>query len=508
MNVDTPSVDWFALSPVLSLLAASGIALLGAVIFRRRSKGFAWFWTLMGFAVALVFAAVAFVDSERAEAVIGEGMIRDRWAFLAQMIICGSGLVTVLLSWNEPARRDVASVQTRVQSRLGAADHTGEYYALLAAAAAGMCFFVQANNLMTLFLGLEWFSIALYILCAVHAERTESLEAGLKYLIVGSFGSSVLLFGSALVYGATGELAWDRIAAAGDSGDPLFLAGLAMVIGGLGFKASAAPFHMWTPDVYQGAPTPVTAFMSVGTKVTTFGALVRMIFSGMPALGNEWANTLFALAIVTMIVGNLAAITQRNIKRMLAYSSIGQAGYVLIGVVAAGSQVAQVRQDALGAILFYLLAYTFMNLGAFAVVVALARPGYERLDLEQDFAGLAQRRPWLAAAMTLFMLSLGGVPPTAGFMGKLMLFRAAVEAGHWPLALVGVLTSVVALAFYLRVVIQMYARDSAVRVDEHLRVPAPLAVVLAVCVLLTLQFGILPALPLDLAQQALVGALP
>jgi NADH-quinone oxidoreductase subunit N len=247
--IETPTVDWLALAPTLSLLGASGVALLGSVLvpwWMRRA--FTMVAALAGFVTAGVFAAIVFDETAEARSLIAESFTRDRLGALAALIIAGAGALTVLLSWGERRR-----------------DHVGEYYALLAAAGGGMVFFVTSSNLMTLFLGLEWFSIALYILCAMDTHREASLESGLKYLIVGAFGSSILLFGSALVYGATGEIGFSEIAAADAADDVLLLAGLAMLIAGLGFKASAAPFHMWTPDVYQGAPTSVTAFMSAAT---------------------------------------------------------------------------------------------------------------------------------------------------------------------------------------------------------------------------------------------------
>ena len=448
--VDTPRIDWVALSPVLALLAAAGVALLGAVIVPRRTRSaFTAFAAFAGFAVAFVLAAIAFADSDEARAVIGDGILRDRLGFLAQMLVCGAGLLTVPLSWNERGLRGA----TESRARTAREEHQGEYYALLAAAAAGMCFFVTANNLMTLFLGLEWFSIALYVLCATQAARSESLEAGLKYLIVGSFGSAVLLFGSALVFGATGELTWAGIAANASSDDTLLLAGLAMVIAGLGFKASAAPFHMWTPDVYQGAPTPVTAFMSAATKTVALVAALRVLVTAFPEQEELWTLAVAVIAIVSLAVGNLAALVQRDVKRLLAYSSVSHAGFMLIPIAA--------NNDLGGrALLYYLIPYGAVSIGAFAVVAARERELNRSVDLE-DLSGLGWERPFLGIAMTAFAFSFIGLPTGGLFAGKFYAFAAAADRGWWWLVIAGVIATVISVYYYLAIVGAMYFRSRA-----------------------------------------------
>ena len=314
--IETPQVDWFALSPTLALLAASGVALLGSVLVPRwLSRGLAAFVTFGGFVAAGVLAVLLFEDTPEPEELLVQSMTRDRLGALAAVILAGAGALAVLVSWGEKRR-----------------DHQGEYYALLAAAGAGMVFFVSASNLMTLFLGLEWFSISLYILCALDTHRETSLEAGLKYLVVGSFGSAILLFGSALVYGATGELGFSAIADAPIDDEYLLLAGLALIIAGLGFKASAAPFHMWTPDVYQGAPTSVTAFMSAATKVAALVLTLRILVAAFPNQDHLWTIAIAVIAVVSLAVGNLAALVQRDLKRLLAYSSVSHAGFMLIAI--------------------------------------------------------------------------------------------------------------------------------------------------------------------------------
>ena len=382
--IPTPKVDWLALSPTLALLGASGVALLGSVLvpwWIRR--GFTAFVVFAGFVTAGVFAGIVFDESaEGADA--DRGVVHARPARRAR---------------RDPGRRRRRADRARLLGR-AAARPRGEYYALLAAAGAGMAFFVTAGNLMTLFLGLEWFSIALYILCALDTHREASLEAGLKYLIVGGFGSAILLFGSALVYGSTGELGFSQIAAAGAGDDALLLAGLAMLIAGLGFKASAAPFHMWTPDVYEGAPTSVTAFMSAATKVAALVVTLRVLVVAFPEQEDLWTIAIAVLACVSLAVGNLAALVQRSVKRLLAYSSISHAGFMLIAIAA---------NNELGgrALLYYLIPYGAVSIGAFAVVAARERELGVPVTLD-NLGGLGWERPFLGVAMWVFML---------GFMG-------------------------------------------------------------------------------------------
>jgi NADH-quinone oxidoreductase subunit N len=340
----------------------------------------------------------------------------------------------------------------------------GEYYALMLFVAVGALIMVTANDLIAIFLGLELLSLALYVLAAFARERPASGEAGMKYLLLGGFASAFLLYGIALVFGASGTTNLNGIAAfmaqwatqkatasaTHVAADPLPLVGLGLLLVGFGFKIAAAPFHSWAPDVYEGAPTPVTAFMSAATKVASFAALMRILFVAFSELRLDWGNALALLAILTMTVGNVAALLQTNIKRMLAYSGIAHAGYILIALVTG-------TEAGLGAATFYLIAYSLMNLGAWMVVLALGDKGVERLNVD-DFAGLHARQPWLALAMATFMLALAGMPPTGGLMGKWLVFAAAVQENLLPLALIGVLNSVVSLGYYLRVVTIMYTR--------------------------------------------------
>lgn len=436
-----PDVDWFALAPSLSLLAAGGVALLGAVIVQRNAaRLLAAVSTAAGCVVAFVFAALLYADAEEGRGVIADAFARDRWTALAAMIVCGAGFLAVGVSWGE---------------RFGRDEHVGEYYALLCAAAAGMVFFVGASNLMVLFLGLEWFSISLYVMCAIAGDRAEALEAGLKYLIVGSFGSAILLFGSALVYGATGELTFARIADAtaeqGLGNDPLLLAGLAMVIAGLAFKASAAPFHMWTPDVYQGAPTPVTAFMSAATKTAALVVAMRVLVTAFPEQEEFWTVAVAVLVCASLAIGNLAALVQRDIKRLLAYSSVSHAGFILIAVAA--------NNDLGGrALLYYLIPYSAMSIGSFAVVAAREREMGAPVTFE-SLTGMGWERPLLGVSMWVFMLGFAGLPLTGGFVGKFYAFSAAYEAGWTWLVIVGAAATAVSVYYYFAVVRAIFMRS-------------------------------------------------
>jgi NADH-quinone oxidoreductase subunit N len=333
----------------------------------------------------------------------------------------------------------------------------GEYYALLLTAVAGMAFFVAASNLMTLFLGLEWFSITLYILTAIGVERPSSLEAGLKYLVVGSFGSAILLLGSAFVYGATGAIGFADIAAGTEGGERLFfVAGLAMIIVGLGFKASAAPFHMWTPDVYQGAPTPVTAFMSAATKVAALVLALRVLDTAFPRDDELWTIALAVIVSVSLAWGNLAALVQSDVKRMLAYSSVSHAGFLLMPVAAGNEFGGQ-------ALLYYLVSYTAMSVGSFAIVAARERELATPVTFA-NLAGFGWERPFHGAAMAIFMFGFIGLPPSGLFLGKFFAFAAAYERGWTWLVVVGVLATVVSIYYYLGIVRAMYMQPPALQV--------------------------------------------
>jgi len=441
LALDTPPIDWFALAPTLALLAAGALNLILAVLWPRSWKRpTTAALCALGFAGAIIAAALLFSHSADGHGVIADVIQRDRLGALTAIIIAGAGLLAIGTSYSEPM----------------ADDHIAEYYALVAWAGAGMVFLASASTLLTLFLGLEWFSISLYILCAIDRDLAGSLEAGLKYLIIGGFGSAMLLFGSALVYGATGRLEFHEIArvvqAQHLSGDALLVAGLALLIGGLGFKASAAPFHMWTPDVYEGAPTPVTAFMSAATKTVALVVTLRILVTAFPQEARLWTVTIAAIACASLAVGNLAALVQKGVKRMLAYSSISHAGFMLIAVAS---------DNALGgrALLYYLIPYSAMSVGAFAVVAARERELNRPVTLD-NLAGFGWERPLLGVSMMTFMLGFAGFPLTGGFVGKFYVFAAAYEHGWIWLVIVGVAATAVSLYYYLGVIRAMYMRPA------------------------------------------------
>jgi NADH-quinone oxidoreductase subunit N len=370
----------------------------------------------------------------------------------------------------------------------------GEYYALLLLSTAGMFVLVSAVDLMALFLGLELTSIPIYALVGFNRRKLRSNEAALKYFLLGAFTSAVLLYGMALLYGATGHTDFDGIRRGFAAGGALSLAGLALVIAGLAFKVAAVPFHQWAPDVYEGAPTSVTAFLSVTVKIAGFVVLLRFLVLALPELGDRVSILLQALAVLSMLVGNWMAVIQTNVKRMLAYSSIGHAGYILVGF-------ATDTPEAWTAVLFYLVVYPFMTLGAFSVVIALAQGGREWESVD-DFSGLASKRPGLAALMTLFLLSLAGIPGTAGFFAKFYLVVAAVNAEHVVLVLILLGTSLVSVFYYLKLPVAMYMREP--RNEPSQEASSSEFVVLALCAAAVLYFGFFPQSdPLGSGLQAL-----
>lgn len=484
LDVTALGVDLVAIAPPFLLSGvAMGVLLLGLVVKKEQFVYLAWL-SVAGLAIS---AAATLLSWGSNRAAFGQMLaVDDFYAFFAVLAIVVTALGVVL--------------SASYVERTGMAHP--EYYGLMVFGAAGMAIMVAASNLLVLLLGLELLSLSLYVLAGFARTRLTSEEAALKYFLLGSFALGLLIYGVALIYGATQTLDYSGIAralASEPSPNPMLLVGLGLVLVGLAFKLSLVPFHMWAPDVYEGAPTPVTAYMAVGTKAVAFAALLRMLTTAFPTVQQEWAWPLAAMAAATMIWGNVAAVVQSNIKRLLAYSAIAHAGYILMAVVAGGSA-------ATGAVVFYLVAYTAMNYGAFSVVVAVAGGREENLSLD-DYAGLSRRRPWLAAAMAVFMLSLAGVPPTAGFLAKLYVFGAALQGGYLWLAVVGIATSVVAMYYYLRVVVVMYMSEPAAEAVPSKPTPSMVAVVL-VAAFFTLQLGILPGLLLIPSQLPLFQALP
>ena len=457
-TLSTPPIDWFGLSPILALIGAAFAALLCAVLVPRAARRLAGAGlAVAGFAAGLVLAIWLYVDSADGHTIAAGAFYRDRWTALGQVILCAVGLATTLLGFEHvPGWRSDTDPRHRD-------DHVAEFFALLLASAAGMAFFVGAANLMVMFLSLEWFSIALYVMCAIDYDLEGSLEAGLKYLIVGSFGAGALLFGSALVYGATGAITFSGIAKAtaahGLTGDWFLVTGIALIIAGLGFKMSAAPFHMWTPDVYEGAPTTVTAWMSAATKVAALLLAFRVMVTAFPQEEHLWSWGFAIVATVSLAIGNLAALVQTNVKRILAYSAIAQAGFMLIGL-SSGS--------ALGgrALMYYLIPYSAAAFGSFAIVAARERELGVPVTLE-NLAGFGWERPFLGVAMWFFVFSFAGLPLGGGFVGKFYVFAAAYDHGWVWLVIVGVVATLVSLYYYLAIVRAMYMRPS-----EELRLQA------------------------------------
>ena len=481
-----PGIDWAALAPELILLGGAAVVLVVTLFLPLRvRRGFSAVVATACFAGAGAAAIALFVADESGRAVVADAIRRDRLAELGQILVAGAGLLTVGVSFREPERDERA----------------GEWYGLLLTAAAGMAFFVAASNLMTLFLGLEWFSICLYVLTAISVERLHSLEAGLKYLIVGSFGSAILLFGSAFVYGATGAIDFDEIAQAAGEAEPLFFAtGLAMILVGLAFKVSAAPFHMWTPDVYQGAPTPITGFMAAATKVAALVLTLRLLVTAFPSEERLWTVALAVIACVSLAWGNLGALVQTDVKRMLAYSSISHAGFLLIPV-SVGTELGG------RALLYYLIAYSAMSVGSFAIVAARERELGRAVTLE-SLAGFGWERPFHGAAMAVFMFGFIGLPPAGLFLGKFYAFAAAVERGWAWLAVVGVVATVVSIYYYLGVVRAMFMQPPELRTAPAGGSPArdlPLQATVFVALVVTVGSLVVVDPLVDIARDAVEG---
>ncbi len=393
----------------------------------------------------------------------------DTFALFFEILFAVLGILTVAVSHPYLKRRGMLE---------------GEFHILILAAVIGMMVLASATSLVTVFLGLELLSIALYIACGFARGETRSQEAAAKYLLIGGFASAFVVYGMALIYGGSGTTLIPEIATrlqASSSGNSLVLLGIVLMGVGFAFKVSAAPFHMWTPDVYQGAPIPVTAFMSVGTKAAAFAMIIRVFAGGLPHLAPEWQALLAFVAATSMIVGNLMAITQTSLKRLLAYSGVAQAGYVLIGVIAGG-------QSGLAAVLFYLFVYMFMNFGAFAVVTLLAGAEGDR-DKLSDLNGLYKRNPLMAILMTVFMLSLAGFPPFVGFFGKLFLFTAGVSAGYTWLVVIAVLMSVVSVYYYVRVLIPVWSPSTR---SDKLETSASSTMAIVISGALSLVLGLYP----------------
>jgi len=448
------AADFYYLLPELLLTGGALLVLVLDVLLPRRE------WATFGMTLlTLSVTGAAVIGFTGVDTTISAGLLAvDGFATFFKSIVIVSALVTVLMS---PSYLRVEEVRP------------AEYYFLILCATLGMLFMASGVDLITLFIGLETMAVSFYILAGYLKPNQRSNEASVKYFLLGAFSLGILLYGMSLFYGATGTTSLSGMAEALASGERTLVVSLALVllVAGMGFKIAAVPFHMWAPDVYEGAPTPVTAFMSVTAKIGGFAALLRLLVTGLSVLvlaeggAAVWQSTATVIAILTLVLGNFVAISQRSLKRMLAYSSIAHAGYIMVAVAAAGT--ANVIDAATQGALIYMMAYMFTNLGAFAVVMAIEREDGSGGNIE-DIAGLARSRPLMAMAMTIFMLSLTGIPLTAGFVGKFMVFASAIQAGLFSLAVIGVLTSVVSAFYYVRVVVNMYLRDGSAELQPAL----------------------------------------
>ena len=483
--MDLPVVSLRAILPSLIVLGTAAVVLLLDLLPPRDRKGHLPVVALAGVVAALLSTTWLWGEEIRAF----HGMVvLDGYALFLHLAICYAAGLVILLSMDYLAERGLES---------------GEYYVLVLLSTVGMMLMTSAGDLIVVFLALELLSIPLYVLAGFARPRADSEESAMKYFLLGAFASGFFVYGVALTYGATQTTNLQGVVAAitsASAADPLLLAGAALILVGLSFKVAAVPFHMWTPDVYEGAPTVVTAFMSVGAKAGGFAALLRVFFTAFPALSADWVPVVAVVSALTMTLGNVVAIAQSSIKRMLAYSSIAHAGYILMAAVAGGQS--RLSEFAASAALFYLMAYALMNLGAWAVVIAVEKREGEG-NLIDDFAGLGATRPGLALAMAVFMLSLTGLPPTVGFIGKFYVFRAAIDAGYMWLALVGVVTSLISAFYYLRVVYVMYMQPLPER-EPELQSSFTLVAAGALTALAVVVAGIYPTPILSAAQVAVL----
>ncbi|MDP2054020.1 MAG: NADH-quinone oxidoreductase subunit N [Acidobacteriota bacterium] len=473
------SSQFDAIIPILCVTLA-GLVVLLAEAFRGRDEKM----PIGGLAIiGLIGAGAASILLWNRNATSFGVVTADNFSLFVNLVLVGVGILTVIFSSQTVERDGIPA---------------GEYYAIMLFAIVGMMLMGQATDLLVIFLALETMSIAVYVLTGIRREQQQSTEAAFKYFLLGAFASSFFLYGVAFLYGVTGSTNLDRIgsviAAQSMSGNPMILLGVGLLIVGFAFKVAAVPFHMWSPDVYEGAPAVVTGFMSTGVKAAAVAAFVRVFLSALEPMIADWAPVLWAIAAATMILGTVVGVAQTSLKRMLAYSSIAHGGYILAGLVA-GNDVGK------AAILFYLAAYALTNLGAFGVIALLGTRERANDDL-RDYAGLFKSHPALAVLMTFFLLSLGGFPPTAGFIAKWYVFSAAIGSGYYGLAIIGVLSSVVSVFFYLRIVVMMFMTDRDAR-----PVPAPITGLamsgLVLALVGVLYLGVLPTAVIDFAQASI-----
>ena len=480
MVVMMPELAFGWVIPEIVITVSAVLALLLAAFSKKGgASGLPGAVALIGAGLALVFACSLW---DRNNVIFNNLYTIDNFGTFFKVLILIVSLLVTLLSLRYVEREDI---------------NGGEYYSLLLFGVLGMMIMVSSNHFVTIFIGLELMSISIYVLCGILNRNPKAAEAALKYFLLGAFSTAFLLYGMALIYATTGILDLRGIADYLGAGTffltPTFMVGLALLIVGFGFKTASVPFHMWTPDVYEGAPTSITAYMATGVKAAAFGAFLRVFYTAfLPFLG-AWSGLLWILAVLTMTLGNITALVQDDIKRMLAYSSIAHAGYILIAFAIGDKNFS-------ASILFYVLVYTFMNIGAFAVVILLGRKDKANTGIE-SYAGLAARHPVIALAMSIFLLSLAGVPPLAGFMGKFYILSAAIKAQYYWLAVIAVLNSAASAYYYLRVIMYMYFKDPAGEVDRPDFSPAyTLAIVVSVAALFYL--GIFPRDLLMIAEKS------
>ncbi len=469
----------------LIILAAFAMGILLIDVFARDSKGTSTIGYIALASMVFVFLSL-FLFVGKGKMAFGSMISVDVYSIFFYLVFVVIGTLTILSS--------ISYVKT-----IGI--HSGEYYALILFAMIGMMLMASSTNLVMLFVSLEMMSIPIYIMAGFLRNEERSIEASLKYFLLGAFASGFFLYGLSLVYASTGSTSYHAIADFLAKTERLELStlmwiGLGFVFVGLCFKVAAFPFHAWTPDVYEGAPTSVTAYMATGVKAAAFAALVRISFSAFSGFQHDWTAIMWLIAVLTMTVGNFTALVQKSVKRMLAYSSIAHAGYLLVAFVA-GNAIGR------SAILFYLLAYAFMNIGAFSVLMVMAKKNdyHEELD---SFAGIGFKYPLTAVAMSVFMFSMAGIPPTAGFIGKFYIFSAAIRSHYYWLAVIGVLNSAVSVYYYLRVVVYMYFKEPEGEIPVYkFTVPAVFSIVLAVWGVL--QMGILPGNILNIARHSIMA---
>jgi NADH-quinone oxidoreductase subunit N len=474
--------DAAKIAPILWVVLGGVAVLLVDAFVRRRGQGHLTATAVL-FLIPAGLSAFAGIDRSGASVFSG-ALAADGFSAYFDVTFVFVALITVALGAAYFAREERPAA---------------EFYPLVLFSTAGMMIMASATDLILIFLGLETMSVGLYVLAAIQRRSGLSNEAGFKYLILGAFSSAFLLYGMAMLYGTTGTIHLptmaDRIGRdASLTANPLFWMGWGLMLVGLGFKVAMVPFHMWTPDVYDGSPAPVAGFMAAGVKAASFAAMLRVVWTGLPALSGMFGHFLVVAAIITMTLGNVVALAQSNLKRMLAYSAIAHAGYLLVGVVS----TRRVADDAAArGVLFYVLIYALMNLGAFAVITLVRSKEGENVQLA-GFAGLARRQPAISACMAIFMLSLAGIPPTAGFWGKLYVFQAAVRSGHVGLAVIAMLNSAVAMYYYLRVVVILYMREPGEEAYGGVNLQAGAAMVALAVALLWL--GLFPGSVTELAR--------